>query len=126
MTTSSVAPTSKAEQGGDGRRRARLTVLAGYGLAVVVLFGVAPLVLSDFRLRLLAQFLCLAMVAVGIGLEVGTVERRRSEQQQREVPLVADGSVHLAVEVVVERTPVAEPRQGIEGQLALQAGGCDS
>jgi urea transport system permease protein len=47
-------------------------VLAGYGLAIVVLFGAAPLVLSDFRLRLLAQFLCVAMVAVGIGLAWGS------------------------------------------------------
>jgi urea transport system permease protein len=50
----------------------RVAVLAGYGLAIVVLFGAAPLVLSDFRLRLLAQFLCVAMVAVGIGLAWGS------------------------------------------------------
>jgi len=71
MTTSSLATTSRAEQGRSGRRRERLTVLAGYTFALVALFGVAPLVLSDFRLRLLAQFLCLAMVAVGIGLAWG-------------------------------------------------------
>ncbi|MEX2289577.1 MAG: urea ABC transporter permease subunit UrtC [Mycobacteriales bacterium] len=43
----------------------------GYGLAVVILFVGAPALLSDFRLRLLTQFLCLAMVAVGIGLAWG-------------------------------------------------------
>lgn len=51
--------------------RPRLTGLAGYGLAALALFVAAPLLLGDFRLRLLAQFLCLAMVAVGIGLAWG-------------------------------------------------------
>lgn len=46
-------------------------MLGWYAAALVLLFGVAPLVLSDFRLRLLAQFLCFAMVAVGIGLAWG-------------------------------------------------------
>ncbi len=50
----------------------RALVLGGYALAVVVLFGAAPALLSDFRLRLLAQFLCVAMVAVGIGLAWGS------------------------------------------------------
>jgi ABC-type branched-subunit amino acid transport system permease subunit len=44
---------------------------AGFGLAAVVLFGVAPAVLSDFRLSLLGKFLCFAIVAVGIGLAWG-------------------------------------------------------
>ena len=50
----------------------RAVVFCGYALALVALFGAAPLVLSDFRLRLLAQFLCVAMVAVGIGLAWGS------------------------------------------------------
>jgi urea transport system permease protein len=54
------------------RIRGRVAVLSGYALALVVLFGAAPLLLSDFRLRLLAQFLCVAMVAVGIGLAWGS------------------------------------------------------
>ncbi|GLY01632.1 MULTISPECIES: urea ABC transporter permease subunit UrtC [Actinoplanes] len=45
--------------------------LIGFGLAAVALFGVAPLVLGDFRLNLLAKYLCLAIVAVGIGLAWG-------------------------------------------------------
>jgi len=45
--------------------------LLGLVVAAVVLFGVCPLLLSDFRLGLLARFLCLAMVAVGIGLAWG-------------------------------------------------------
>ena len=57
--------------GGIGATTRRLAVFGWYALALVVLFGVAPLALSDFRLRLLAQFLCLAMVAVGIGLAWG-------------------------------------------------------
>ena len=36
-----------------------------------LLFAVAPLALSDFRLGLLAKYLCTAMVAVGIGLAWG-------------------------------------------------------
>lgn len=43
----------------------------GVALAVVLLLGVAPSMLSDFRLSLLAKYLCLAMVAVGIGLAWG-------------------------------------------------------
>ncbi|MFG1782977.1 urea ABC transporter permease subunit UrtC [Rhodococcus oryzae] len=45
--------------------------LAGFGLAALVLFGLAPAVLSDFRLNLLGKFLCFAIVAVGIGLAWG-------------------------------------------------------
>jgi urea transport system permease protein len=49
----------------------RTRTLAGFGLAAVLLFAVAPILLSPFRLSLLAKFLCLAMVAVGIGLAWG-------------------------------------------------------
>ncbi|MCK0117921.1 urea ABC transporter permease subunit UrtC [Isoptericola sp. S6320L] len=52
-------------------RPGRSRALAGFALAAVVLFAVAPLLLSPFRLSLLAKFLCLAMVAVGIGLAWG-------------------------------------------------------
>ncbi|MFC7449429.1 urea ABC transporter permease subunit UrtC [Rhodococcus daqingensis] len=45
--------------------------LAGFALAALVLFGLAPAVLSDFRLNLLGKFLCFAIVAVGIGLAWG-------------------------------------------------------
>ncbi len=54
------------------RWSSRAIVVGGYALAVVVLFGAAPALLGDFRLRLLAQFLCVAMVAVGIGLAWGS------------------------------------------------------
>lgn len=46
-------------------------VWAGFAVAAVLLLGVAPAMLSDFRLSLLGKFLCLAMVAVGIGLAWG-------------------------------------------------------
>ncbi|WP_405134431.1 urea ABC transporter permease subunit UrtC [Nocardia sp. NBC_01388] len=46
-------------------------VVGGFVLAAVVLFGIAPAMLSDFRLSLLAKFLCFAIVAVGIGLSWG-------------------------------------------------------
>ncbi|WP_336087665.1 urea ABC transporter permease subunit UrtC [Nocardia sp. SSK8] len=49
----------------------RLTPLAGFGIAAILLFAVAPAVLSDFRLNLLAKFLCFAIVAAGIGLAWG-------------------------------------------------------
>lgn len=48
-----------------------LRAVAGFGVAAVILFGVAPAALSDFRLSLLAKFLCFAIVAVGIGLAWG-------------------------------------------------------
>lgn len=49
----------------------RWRVLAGFGLGAALLFGLAPALLSDFRLSLLAKFLCYAIVAVGIGLAWG-------------------------------------------------------
>ncbi|GAA2146144.1 urea ABC transporter permease subunit UrtC [Glycomyces algeriensis] len=49
----------------------RAGVWSGFGAAALVLFGAAPLLLSGFRLGLLAQFLCYAIVAVGIGLAWG-------------------------------------------------------
>ena len=45
----------------------RLWLLAGYTAAAVILFC-APLVLSDFRLNLLAKFLAYAIVALGLDL----------------------------------------------------------
>jgi urea transport system permease protein len=53
------------------RAHPSLTALAGFAVAAVGLFAVAPAVLSDFRLNLLAKFLCFAIVAVGIGLAWG-------------------------------------------------------
>ena len=44
---------------------------AGFALAAVLLFGAAPALLSTFRLGLFGQFLCYAIVAVGIGLAWG-------------------------------------------------------
>ncbi|MEU7857702.1 urea ABC transporter permease subunit UrtC [Nonomuraea sp. NPDC049141] len=44
---------------------------AGFALAALALFAVAPLVLGDFRLSLLAKYLCMAIVAVGVGLAWG-------------------------------------------------------
>lgn len=44
---------------------------AGFAVGAVLLFAVAPVGLSDFRLSLLAKYLCIAMVAIGIGLAWG-------------------------------------------------------
>ncbi|WP_250036142.1 urea ABC transporter permease subunit UrtC [Paractinoplanes maris] len=49
----------------------RLRTFAGFGITALLLFAVAPLVLGDFRLGLLAKYLCFAIVAVGIGLAWG-------------------------------------------------------
>ncbi|MBG0565697.1 urea ABC transporter permease subunit UrtC [Actinoplanes aureus] len=45
--------------------------LVGFGIAAVLLFVVAPVALGDFRLNLLAKYLCFAIIAVGIGLAWG-------------------------------------------------------
>jgi urea transport system permease protein len=45
--------------------------VAGLILMAVVLLGLAPAVLDDFRLSLLAKYCCWAIVAVGIGLAWG-------------------------------------------------------
>ncbi|MFC7241719.1 urea ABC transporter permease subunit UrtC [Catellatospora aurea] len=49
----------------------RLRAGLGFGLGAVVLFAAAPALLTDFRLSLLAKYLCFAIVAVGIGLAWG-------------------------------------------------------
>ncbi|UGT39340.1 urea ABC transporter permease subunit UrtC [Nocardia yamanashiensis] len=48
-----------------------LKAFGGFAIGAVLLFGIAPAALSDFRLSLLAKFLCFAIVAVGIGLAWG-------------------------------------------------------
>jgi urea transport system permease protein len=50
---------------------ARWRMPAVFAVAALLLFVVAPLLLSPFRLDLLGRYLCLAMVAVGIGLAWG-------------------------------------------------------
>ncbi|GAA2264271.1 urea ABC transporter permease subunit UrtC [Streptomyces ruber] len=50
---------------------ARFRVPGAFLLGAVLLFGVAPLVLSDFRISLLAKYLCYAIVAVGVSLAWG-------------------------------------------------------
>ena len=49
----------------------RYRVWIGVVIAAALLFGLAPAVLSDFRLSLLGKYLCFAIVAVGIGLAWG-------------------------------------------------------
>jgi urea transport system permease protein len=74
-TTRGDGTPDPASGAGEPTRRfgagSRLRAGAGFALAGVLLFAVAPLVLSDFRLDLLAKYLCLAMVGVGIGLAWG-------------------------------------------------------
>ncbi|MFD5815962.1 urea ABC transporter permease subunit UrtC [Streptomyces sp. NPDC127038] len=49
----------------------RLRVPAAFVSGAVLLLGLAPAVLSDFRLNLLAKYLCYAIVAVGVSLAWG-------------------------------------------------------
>ena len=51
--------------------KSRWAVLGGFAIAAVLLFVVAPALLSPFRLDLLGKYLCYAIVAVGIGLAWG-------------------------------------------------------
>ncbi|WP_163376460.1 urea ABC transporter permease subunit UrtC [Dietzia sp. Alg238-R159] len=44
---------------------------AALAVAALIIFGLAPALLSDFRLSLLAKFFCYAIVASGIGLAWG-------------------------------------------------------
>ncbi|MBD0023040.1 urea ABC transporter permease subunit UrtC [Gordonia pseudamarae] len=46
-------------------------VYAGFAIAAIVLFAIAPAMLSDFRLNQLGKYLCFGIVAVGIGLAWG-------------------------------------------------------
>ena len=64
------APAGAVPPGRPGGR-SRLRTVAGFAFGAALLFAVAPLVLSDFRLALLAKYLCVAMVAVGIGIAWG-------------------------------------------------------
>ncbi|MDR1710392.1 MAG: urea ABC transporter permease subunit UrtC [Propionibacteriaceae bacterium] len=50
--------------------QSKWTLWAGLAVAVIAVV-LAPLLLNDFRLALLAKYLCYAMVAVGIGLAWG-------------------------------------------------------
>jgi urea transport system permease protein len=73
MTSTVERPVSTPPASPRRRFVLRAPVRAGVGFAAgaVLLFAVAPVALSDFRLSLLAKYLCIAMVAVGIGLAWG-------------------------------------------------------
>ena len=54
-----------------GLLTSRYRVWIGLAIGAALLFGLAPAVLSDFRLNLLGKYLCFAIIAVGIGLAWG-------------------------------------------------------
>src|SRR5947209_15736514 len=54
-----------------GKLRRNYGALFGFVVGALALLVVAPAVLSDFRLSLLARFVCYGIVAVGIGLAWG-------------------------------------------------------
>ncbi|MCT1711193.1 urea ABC transporter permease subunit UrtC [Dietzia cinnamea] len=64
--TTTAPPTPRA-----AARRPRWLFWAALAVAALVIFGLAPALLSDFRLSLLAKFFCYAIVASGIGLAWG-------------------------------------------------------
>ncbi|MFI2457945.1 urea ABC transporter permease subunit UrtC [Streptomyces sp. NPDC019539] len=68
-TTSPTKTTSVAQPSVSLLERFR--VPGAFLLGAVLLLGIAPLVLSDFRLNLLAKYLCYAIVAVGVSLAWG-------------------------------------------------------
>lgn len=68
-TTSPTKTTSVAQPSMSLLERFR--VPGAFLLGAVLLLGIAPLVLSDFRLNLLAKYLCYAIVAVGVSLAWG-------------------------------------------------------
>jgi urea transport system permease protein len=69
MTTLADPPVSAPVQ--PAGKRAWPRAAAGSAVTAALLFGLAPAVLGDFRLGLLAKYLCMAIVAVGIGLAWG-------------------------------------------------------
>ncbi|MFE2578917.1 urea ABC transporter permease subunit UrtC [Streptomyces sp. NPDC059378] len=69
--TTTTTPTSAAVIPPSPSWPERLRVPAGFVLGAVLLIGVAPVLLSDFRLNLLAKYLCYAIVAVGVSLAWG-------------------------------------------------------
>ncbi|TXS54332.1 urea ABC transporter permease subunit UrtC [Streptomyces sp. t39] len=71
MTTTTASPETAPVAPPPNPRRARLRVPAAFLAGAVLLLGVAPLALSDFRLSLLAKYLCFAIVAVGVSLAWG-------------------------------------------------------
>ncbi|MGW7227902.1 urea ABC transporter permease subunit UrtC [Streptomyces sp. CBMAI 2042] len=81
MTTTSTPPTTAGPAAEPpagppktpflSRFPGRFRTPAAFLLGAVLLVGVAPLVLSDFRLGLLAKYLCYGIVAVGVSLAWG-------------------------------------------------------
>ncbi|WP_340380230.1 urea ABC transporter permease subunit UrtC [Streptomyces sp. SS7] len=69
--TTTTTPTSAVVTPQSPSLLERFRVPAGFLLGAVLLLGVAPLALSDFRLNLLAKYLCYAIVAVGVSLAWG-------------------------------------------------------
>jgi urea transport system permease protein len=52
-------------------QRSSTRALIGFGIGAIVLFAIAPTVLSQFRLDLLSKYLCFGIVGIGIGLAWG-------------------------------------------------------
>ena len=65
MSTTDTAP------GRFSLRNPSARAALGFAVAAVLLYAVAPAVLPQFRLDLLAKYLCFGMVGIGIGLAWG-------------------------------------------------------
>ncbi|MCL6738491.1 urea ABC transporter permease subunit UrtC [Streptomyces neyagawaensis] len=70
-TTTSPAKTTTSVAQPSASLLERFRVPGAFFLGAVLLLGIAPIVLSDFRLNLLAKYLCYAIVAVGVSLAWG-------------------------------------------------------
>ncbi|MGW0556008.1 urea ABC transporter permease subunit UrtC [Streptomyces sp. NPDC002926] len=70
MTTTTTSPATPVTQPPVSPLE-RFRVPGAFLLGAVVLLGIAPLLVSDFRLNLLAKYLCYAIVAVGVSLAWG-------------------------------------------------------
>lgn len=70
-TTPTTTPPASPPADAGPPPRSRWMFWAALAVAALVIFGLAPLLLSDFRLGLLAKFFCYAIVASGIGLAWG-------------------------------------------------------
>ncbi|EFV90349.1 branched-chain amino acid ABC transporter integral membrane subunit [Dietzia cinnamea P4] len=70
-TTPTTTPPATPPADAGPPPRSRWMFWAALAVAALVIFGLAPLLLSDFRLGLLAKFFCYAIVASGIGLAWG-------------------------------------------------------
>jgi urea transport system permease protein len=70
-TAPAIAPGSAPAPSKFSVYNPKVRVAAGFAVAALVLYAVAPAVLPQFRLDLLSKYLCFGIVGIGIGLAWG-------------------------------------------------------